>query len=365
MIENPSSNPPPGWYPDPQTPGMLRWWDGGQWSNDIRPADTAQTGGQDGGSRLRPISDWMTETFRLLVNNAAALFTLVVVLVVPASLLFAGVLWGTLRDVVIRIDDNAPSDEFPISVEGFEDFSLAGTGGLLILGLLLNILLTLVFSVSGTRLVMSGRFGEAMSWSKGLASGFRRLPAMIGWTIVGFGLVVVAFIALVVVTAVAGAVSGGLAVLVGLIAFLGVGLLLFGRYSMIFSSPMVGATGSRNPRTVHRITSGLWGGLLGRTLLLVLVTTAASFAGSVITGPLGAVGGAQSPTGNEEILRIADMVGGNIGIFMIIQLISAIVSAFTVLLWHVGMSVLFEDLGGDVDPELRTPTADTDFVPAL
>ncbi|MBW9120777.1 DUF2510 domain-containing protein [Microbacterium trichothecenolyticum] len=28
----------PNWYPDPHVPGLMRWWDGTQWTSDTRPA---------------------------------------------------------------------------------------------------------------------------------------------------------------------------------------------------------------------------------------------------------------------------------------------------------------------------------------
>lgn len=33
---------PPGWYPDPQQPGFVRWWDGSTWTQHANPAGTSQ-----------------------------------------------------------------------------------------------------------------------------------------------------------------------------------------------------------------------------------------------------------------------------------------------------------------------------------
>ena len=30
--------PPPSWYPDPHRDGMLRWWDGTRWTENVQPA---------------------------------------------------------------------------------------------------------------------------------------------------------------------------------------------------------------------------------------------------------------------------------------------------------------------------------------
>jgi len=37
------STPTPGWYADPQDQSRLRYWDGGQWTDQTRPSDTTPT----------------------------------------------------------------------------------------------------------------------------------------------------------------------------------------------------------------------------------------------------------------------------------------------------------------------------------
>ena len=181
----------------------------------------------------------------------------------------------------------------------------------------------------------------------------RRLPVVIGWSIVGMSLIIGAVIALIVLMALIGVVSAGLAVLVGILALLAGGLALLGRYGMIFTSPMIAARRWRNPLVVHRITQGATWGLIGRVTLLFLVMSGTSLAGSLVTGPLGTLGGSQPIEPGGTTMRLVDVFGGNIGVFLIVQLMNAIVAAVAVLIWHVGQGLLFEDLGGEIDPELR------------
>ncbi len=70
MTDSPADRPAPGWYEDPQQSSMLRWWDGGRWTNDIRPMDpTHSAGSSEDQWGLRPVGDWMTENFRLAFGN--------------------------------------------------------------------------------------------------------------------------------------------------------------------------------------------------------------------------------------------------------------------------------------------------------
>ena len=43
-MSDPNDSPAAAWYPDPQTPGLVRWWDGTNWTEHVSaPANPAQS----------------------------------------------------------------------------------------------------------------------------------------------------------------------------------------------------------------------------------------------------------------------------------------------------------------------------------
>ena len=69
------STPEPGWYPDPNPaapPGFLRWWDGGRWTEHVRPEGPVATAAPRRGPTTadgQPLAGWWWRVLAYLVDT--------------------------------------------------------------------------------------------------------------------------------------------------------------------------------------------------------------------------------------------------------------------------------------------------------
>lgn len=106
----PSEGPPRGWYPDPQRPGEMRWWDGRAWKTGTEapgegpPSEransgddghsTAPTSGMGNTSVQRPTQAGVAHSSLLLAGLAVLTFMGAVPFVIPAALAGASLYWA-------------------------------------------------------------------------------------------------------------------------------------------------------------------------------------------------------------------------------------------------------------------------------
>lgn len=79
-----SMNAPPNWYPDPSSEGLVRWWDGGRWTEHTQQArPVAPTAPRPGGNSYAA-AWWIGGiAFALLVLVGVVLLITVVTAIVP------------------------------------------------------------------------------------------------------------------------------------------------------------------------------------------------------------------------------------------------------------------------------------------
>ena len=346
-MTDPSSLPPPGWYPDPAGAPVLRWWNGGTWTDDTRaiasPSDPG-VGPSPTGQRLRPVGDWMTETFRLLVGNAGQLFTLMVVLLLPGMLLAAVGMWIGVRDLVISgIGTSEP------------EFAGGNAGGLAVAagGVVLYWVALVAFHSAVARHTLSARNGASVGWDVSMRGGIRRALPVMGWSMLLFGGWYFVAIFVIVFATLLGVVG----VLVGIPLVLALTIVGYVRLAPVTVTSAVGAQGWRGLRGAARVTSGHFTGIAGRILLLILLGFTVTFSGSVLSGPLLQIGGGEALEPGQDTLVLADVFGSNVGIFALVFMTGMVTQAVSMALWAGGMSLIFQDLGGQVDSEIAELSA--------
>ncbi len=357
MTRPPSPEPDPnqpiaGWYPDANL-GQLRYWDGAAWTEHLTPypegdpgappppraADAITLGEPTPKTeRLPALNGWIAETFRLTIDQAGHLFTLLVILTFPIDVIAAGVTWMSLRDLVVTIADDS------VTVDGAGGW-LIGAAAIFFLAIAAKI----VLAASASRHVLAARTGVPESWSDTLGDVVVRLPRLLGSIVVFFGcftlLYLVVFIPLGLVAA-AAPFLGLFALLAAFIAILaGSTRIGFGPTMSIVAPP-----GQGGVRRSIALTKGATRPLLRRFAMLAMIGFSMIFATSLFTAPL--LGGSADIATADDMIDFGEVVGDNAAAFGIGQIIGGLVAGAFAVLVGGGLGLLYADLGGPIDESI-------------
>lgn len=270
-----SELPPPGWYDDPTSPVLERWWDGQQWSEQTRRKMKQAPRTQPG--QLSKIGDLLSDTFNRIGSRWDDLLMVAVV---------AGVLQGLaavllMRPVASAIDIVNGNLNDRLEIVGWGSVQTIQLVGFL----LLMMVITLVAALAHYRICWEAANDEESSWSAALTFGVANFARLVGWAIIGLlpvigGVILVVFLA---------ALVEGLGVIVGIVGF---AALIWWGVTLSFMPISIAAL----PAGTNPISSSIalvkrrWWKLFGRLILLGLL-------GGLVSGAVGAILGRF--TGND------------------------------------------------------------------
>lgn len=320
--------PPTGWYPDPEQPGMLRFWDGTAWTEhrapDYLPASP------------RRIGDWLGLSFSTAWRCVVPLLALAALLVVVPAVPFALTLHSLLGEVVVdggRFDGLNDSAVIPTVA--------AGAG--MVVGLV-------VFAVAASHQLVYAQRGHRVSWTRSLAVGLGRAAQTTA--------LLVALTLLPVVVFVVGVASptAGVSLLMILAALaLGAAVVVAGVFV-----PVAAATSPQGTRLLvgsAGVAKGRVGAIIGRLLLLSLVSLLVTLAGSLVVSPITAAVGGLDPNdiqladdGTIESVVMDELLPGANGFALYIA-VSSLVQAVGMAVWFAGLAVIYLDVRAPLRPE--------------
>jgi hypothetical protein len=296
--------PPPGWYPDPELAWTWRWWDGGRWT-DLRAPQT-EPPHQDRYS----VSVWFEESVAAVWATTKRIGLVVVGLwlvvgVLSVILLAVVARTSTARELrsLLEVDDwfappgttttvELSAAEADRAVELLGDLALATLPWLVVLGLVsaaVSLWVTAVVARVADRAQPRAvaESGPPARRIDAAVDALRRVPAVLGSTIVlGLLLIVTGVIALV-PTALAialdlGAGATAVAVVFGMVAWWAVAFVVWVRLSLATVIAALGGHGIGIRRS-WTLTDGHLLPVAGRLLIIGLVSGAITLPLSVVT----------------------------------------------------------------------------------
>lgn len=306
-VYDPPPLPPPGWYPDPERPGAIRWWDGRTWAAAV-PLPTGPT------DALPDVGDLLSDAFRRALRHWRATAILGVVTAGAGTVLTQVALRIAVTDVVITDEDVTgwSNDRIPTLVAlGIAATVLAAIGSLAVIWLTLRTFDEQCAAADrGDEPVAPTTASEIDLAVQALMGALRAFPRALGWYLIGLLAALVA-LALVVVLVVVVLPLGILLMLacVPLVVFLVV------KFAFVMHAA-VDARGNPYGRSAT-VSEGRFWGVTGRLLLVTVVAGAINygitFATSLVSGSgfsFGSTGGIDvdtRPDGTLERLELGDL----------------------------------------------------------
>ncbi|MEZ5228075.1 MAG: DUF2510 domain-containing protein [Acidimicrobiales bacterium] len=360
------NQPVAGWYPDPNG-SQLRYWDGQRWTEHVAPYPDGDPGApapsqrsgppspsappppqfgdavhlhdpSQAGDRLPAINQWMSETFRLVIDQAGHLFTMLVVLTFAIDLIAAGSTWVAVRDLVLTFNDDDS-----VSVDGATSW-IAVALGVSVLSMAAKIAL----AACAARHVLAARTGVPESWSDTLREAGVRAPRLIGSIVAFFAAFVVLYLIVVLPLGVIAAVIPVL----GLFAFVAVFVGLLAGLARIGFAPLMALIAGRPGRDRaqhrphqrchpcgHQAVGDAGADRLHHDLHRQSV-------------PAPLLGGGSELTMADRVIDFGEVVGDNAAAFGIGQVISGLVAGAFAALVGGGLGLLYADLGGAIEPSI-------------
>ncbi len=261
------TSPQPGWYPDPQNPAQLRWWDGTQWAQQWAPAAPPAGSNPKGPHGLRGAGDVIGAAFQNAGGRAGHLLAIVLITTVVPAAISGLLLWMVVREVT------------------YENDTLSGFGAATVVGLAAMVMLQLASYVLNlgalTHQLVAAERSEPQPWNASMRMAVRRAPRILGWSL----LALLPILGAVFVVAVIFVVSVALGIL-ATIAAIPVLILLGFYWQFATMAAVVTPTGVNPMKTAMSIVSGRFWAIFGRALLILLVGFGCSFAMNIVTVPL-------------------------------------------------------------------------------
>ena len=299
--------------------------------------DTA--GGEaQAGSGLRSVGDWMSELFQIATKRAGHFFPMIVILIVPFSLANGVSVWLAFRNAVLITNQQTGDLRFVNDGVGAGSYWLVG---LSFLGL---ILATCYLSLTAARQSMAAMTEAEEPWSASMRGGLSRIPRGFGVIAAVIGALFLLYVALILVVALLPPL-----LIIALPGYAVLSFLVATRLSLAIIGAANAPSGISALRTSWRLTQGHFWAVFGRMWLILLVSIAISLVMSIIAAPFTALaggGGAAAFDPGAERLEFNAILGDNPAIFAIGQLFNALGTGAGAVVWVVGLTGLYRDLGG-------------------